>query len=112
MMFGQTKVAEEAKGSIIKDVIQHDDANPRVCVNLEDKSVLVIEVHNGKPIATYYPYRPMTVYEYEIDHRLEDGSIQTTTLSAVDDDHAREEAWYECEGTVVAVRKGEIDHIS
>ena len=49
---------------------------------------------------------PDRVYEYTITLKQEDGSVTTDTVVAVDDDHAREEASYECEGEILAVTKG------
>lgn len=49
----------------------------------------------------------MKVYEYTITLRQADGTITKDVIVGVDDDHAREEASYECTGEIVGVTRGE-----
>lgn len=66
-------------------------------INVVDKKII-------SPVNTQH--KPENVYEYTITVKKDDGTTAKEVLVAVDDEHAREEASYECEGEIIAVERG------
>ena len=54
------------------------------------------------------PKDDMAIFEYTITFKDDDtGEIKKDCIVGVSDDHAREEAWYECSSDIISVERGE-----